>query len=67
MGPALGIHFREMSVLIKSSIKGVMKGTNSTVRFAEVSVLQRCPLRWPEPIYLCVGYIFESPFSAGMI
>ena len=25
------------------------------------------PLRWPEPIYLRVGYVFESGFSAGMI
>ena len=23
-------------------------------------------LRWPEPIYLRVGYVFESGFSAGM-
>ena len=25
------------------------------------------PLRWPEPIYLRVGYVFESGFSVGMI
>ena len=25
------------------------------------------PLRWCEPIYLRVGYVFESGFSAGMI
>ena len=24
-------------------------------------------LRWPEPIYIRVGYIFESRFSPGMI
>ena len=24
-------------------------------------------LRWPEPIYLLVGYVFESGFLAGMI
>ena len=24
-------------------------------------------LRWPEPIYMRVGYVFESRFSAGMI
>ena len=24
-------------------------------------------LRWPDPIYLRVGYVFESGFSAGMI
>ena len=27
----------------------------------------RVPLWWPEPIYLRVGYVFESGFSAGMI
>ena len=24
-------------------------------------------LRWPEPIYMHVGYVFESHFSAGTI
>jgi len=24
-------------------------------------------LRWSEPIYMCVGYVFESRFSAGTI
>ena len=24
-------------------------------------------LRWPEPIYMRVGYVFESRFSAGNI
>ena len=24
-------------------------------------------LRWPEPIYMRVRYVFESPFLAGMI
>ena len=24
-------------------------------------------LGWPEPIYMRVGYVFESRFSAGMI
>ena len=28
---------------------------------------EKLSLRWPEPIYMRVGYVFESRFSAGMI
>jgi len=26
-----------------------------------------CVLRWPEPIYMRVGYVFESRFSAYLL
>ena len=28
---------------------------------------EKLSLGWPEPIYMRVGYVFESRFSAGMI
>ena len=41
-----------------------------TIRRVMVRVLKKqfsLLLRWPEPIYMRVGYVFESRFSEGVI
>ena len=36
------------------------------MHFGQLNIFLR-PLRWPEPIYMRVGYVFETHFSAGKI
>ena len=31
----------------------------------DFSLRENMDLRWPEPIYMCVGYVLKSRFSAG--
>ena len=31
----------------------------------DFSLRENMGLRWPEPIYMCVGYVLKSRFSAG--
>ena len=38
--------------------------TDSYIRLGPPALVR---LRWPEPIYVRVGYVFESRFSAGNI
>ena len=56
-------------------LRGDFRRFSMTFR-RDFRTLPKCPqmfrrrlsyLRWPEPIYLRVGYVFESGFSAGMI
>ena len=49
------------------------KLVNFLIKYKTKAVLQIDKLlteeisRWPEPIYMRVGYVFESRFSAGII
>ena len=36
------------------------------MHFGQLNIFLR-PLRWPEPIYMRDGYVFETRFSAGKI
>ena len=36
------------------------------MHFDQLNIFLR-PLRWPEPIYMRDGYVFETRFSAGKI
>ena len=36
------------------------------MHFGQLNIFLR-PLRWPEPIYVRVGYVFETRFSAEKI
>ena len=46
------------------SYKLFISYTDSYIRFGPPALVR---LRWPEPIYVRVGYVFESRFSAGNI
>ena len=40
---------------------------NLLKKFETTSESRRQLLRWPDPIYMRVGYVFESRFSAEMV
>ena len=46
------------------SYKLFISYTDSYIRLGPPALVR---LRWPEPIYMRVGYVFESRFSAGNI
>ena len=46
------------------SYKLFISYTDSYIRLGPPALVR---LRWPEPIYMRVGYVFESRFSAGNV
>ena len=63
-GGLTNVTFKVLFGYLKSSLTGLRKQlSNVTVSHYKKTLY----IRWPEPIYIHVGYVFERYFSAGKI
>ena len=69
LGPSFGlkIHIAQNAYCSRDIYFQFNKVRRSVILRAIMQRLYESALRWPEPIYLRVGYVFESGFSVGMI
>ena len=59
--PRIVLYSSPVSIFIPSESQQTEKSGEGI----EFSLRENMGLRWPEPIYMCVGYVLKSRFSAG--
>ena len=59
--PRIVLYSSPVSIFIPSECQQTEKSGEGI----EFSLRENMGLRWPEPIYMCVGYVLKSRFSAG--